>query len=403
MLRLSDLTVFFLLLSMSSSYLIGVFGSSMGMIDDLASLAILLTPFFYLIIFKHPIKKLHNQLFVFTVFFYVVVTFLFLFSSLFSHLYELYKLLTFMLFIPLFMVMQQKSIYDIDNKLLFTASTFLAINAFIVILQYTINPNIINIFGMKIGMDNIAFAAGRYAGLFSNPNNLGDFALLLYLLNEMVRPQRYRQYWIISVLAVLLSTSKHAIVILLIMFAYENRNMIVKNLKKFLLGFVFIVLAASLTYSFNQAAFDSKINQYMSLAQAEDISQINMGTVESRAQKMIDGMKLVDEYFPLGSGLGTWGDASSKFNVDNHLSNPESMSDSAFMHILVEQGIFMLVYFLVIFSGYFSVKQIQKKYFFSLMLMLMLAIFPTMGMSSGSWPLIFSYLYVRLLFSKRLV
>ena len=402
MLRLSNVIVFFLLMSIASSYFIGVFGRSMGMVDDIASLAILLLPIPILIMVKNPIKKLHNQLFVFMIFFYVISTFLFLFSFITAHLYELYKLLTFMIFIPLFMVLRQKTVYAIDQKLLLLVSIFLAINTFIVILQYTVNPYIINVFGMKIGMENIAFAAGRYSGLFSNPNNLGDLAVLVYILNEIIRPERYKLFRLVTILSVLSSSSKHAIIILLVIFAYENRDMIKKKFFKFFLGILLLIAASFVTYSLNQKAFDSKINQYMSLVTSEDLSQVRLGTVESRARKSIAGMKLVDEYFPLGTGLGTWGDASTRLNDNNQLINPETMSDSAFVHILVEQGVFIFVYLFLIFTGYFSVVKAQKKYFLSLIILFFLAIFPTMGLSSGGWPLIFSYIYVRLLFSKKL-
>ncbi|CAA6826921.1 MAG: Unknown protein [uncultured Sulfurovum sp.] len=402
MFKLSNIVVFFIMLSILSSYFIGVFGSSMGMLDDFAALMIFLLPIPVIIIFKNAIKKLHNQLFVMLWVFYVVSTFLFLYSSLLPHLYELYKLLTFMIFIPLFMVLKRGTIFQIEDKLLKVVALFLMINTLIVILQYTINPYIINLFGIKIGMENIAFAAGRYSGLFSNPNNLGDLALLMFLLNEIVRPEKYKLFRNIFMISVLTSSSKHAIVILLLLFVYQNRDVVKKKFSKFLLGSILVFAATFFTYSLNQKAFDSKIEQYVRLATVEDTSHIYMGTVESRARKMLKGMVYVDENFPLGTGLGTWGDGSSRLNADNPLKNPEPMSDSAFIHLLVEQGIFILMYLFLMSSGYFSVKKMQKKYFISLMIVYVLAIFPTMGMSSGAWPVIFAYLYARLLFSKKL-
>ena len=110
--------------------------------------------------------------------------------------------------------------------------------------------------------------SGRWVGLFEGINNFGDTAVLLFLLNEIVKPPHYKISRNIFLISVLISTSKHAIAICAIIYLYINllvlstdhRNQL--EFSKKIFGIIVLLILLSGSYYLNKDAISSKTNQY---------------------------------------------------------------------------------------------------------------------------------------------
>jgi len=245
----------------------------------------------------------------------------------------------------------------------------------------------------------------RMSGIFENVNVYGDLSLLVYLFNEMVpNKKKHNILKIVSIVSVLISTSKHAIVGLLLIIIFQNYKLIYKNIAKALYLIIFLFIVANLAYFINKKNFDGKIKSYSYLFnKSDDFNSVDRGKIEYRGQNLLQSIEILKKNNFTGMGLGTWGDYSSTLNPNIEKNDRyNKMSDSSFLHIIVEQGFLAILYLMLIFSGYFSVGKQYKIFFKILMISYIIFITITMGFSSGSWPIFFAYIYARLLYSKNL-
>jgi hypothetical protein len=278
----------------------------------------------------------------------------------------------------------------------------MGINLCIIATQYLVSPYIITYLGFSAEQLTHSSKTGRWVGLFEGINTLADSALLLYLLNEYVRPKIYGILRIIFGLTVLVSTSKHAIIILALFTLFFNLNShryfsVNKNgLIKYILVAILASTILAAGYYFNKPAVDSKLYQYTYfMHNIDDISLADATHIEKRALNAGIGLSITHEN-PFGTGLGTWGDASSTHNRHDYQFDKVELSDSNFIHLLVEQGVFVIFYYMLLYSAYFQAKRNgNSSHFNALMLIIFLVSVVTMGLSSGGWPLLFAYMYAR--------
>ncbi len=400
--KVNNIILVLLIFSFSDNYLKAILGFSF--FDDIANILILVLGLIYMLN-KQGVNQLKNKTFTLLFLFYILIAFMFLLVSINAFFYELYKLLVFLFFIPIVSSLNTESIKNLEKNLLKFFLTLLFINSFVIVLQYIISPNITTIFGVSNVYIDRADNMNRMSGLFENVNIYGDLCLLIYLFNEIIsKNRRYRLLKILSIISILISTSKHAIIGLLIILIIQNYKLIYKNIAK---GFYLIIIFISIgffAYTINQKSIENKITSYTYLfSKTEDLNGIDEGRIEGRGQNLIDGINIMKRNNFHGNGLGTWGDYSSTFSNENNIGfENNTMSDSSLIHILVEQGYVSILYFLLLFSGIFSVSKKYKKFFLLLMFSYLIFITVTMGFSSGSWPILFSYIYIRLLYSKTL-
>jgi hypothetical protein len=134
---------------------------------------------------------------------------------------------------------------------------------------------------------------------------------------------------------------------------------------------------------------------------------LNLATVEKRAMFLGESIKIVKEH-PFGLGFGTFGDASAKLNP-NAFQMPRKywldkyvyMSDSSFAHILAEQGITSVFYYVLFFLPILFLKRKLIKYYILLLLFYFLQHMVTMSLTSGSYPMLFAFLFGLFYFNKK--
>lgn len=397
---ISTFWAFVLIVGIASNYIYGI--TRIGYFDDILVLFTFFASFIALI-YKPVVLVKYNLLFIAIVIF-VVISFLFLFNNINSHLYEIYKLSIFLAFFPLLAALPASVIYKIDEKILKIATIFLAINLFIIFAQYTITPKIVVYLGLSPEQITVSQRIGRWVGVFEGINNFGDIALLLFLLNEIVKPPFYKLAKCIFLISVLVSTSKHAILVCALIYLYLHirRSHYGESTPFALIQKFYALIALSLLlivgFFMNEEAIQSKTAQYdYFLQNALTVTNKDADKLEFRALHMASGLDILQKY-PFGVGLGVWGDASSRFKEGWQEIPAVEMSDSYLIHILVEQGIFVLFYFSLYIIGlkYAAIHKNQQ-FFISLLIFFFLSSFVTMGLSSGSWPLLFSYIYARLI------
>ncbi|MEA2018831.1 MAG: hypothetical protein U9N59_10325 [Campylobacterota bacterium] len=246
--------------------------------------------------------------------------------------------------------------------------------------------------------------SGRWTGYFENPNTLADTALMAVVLSFFYNSKKAKYLFYISAITIIISTSKHAIGILLLFIVIKYYKNIFKiNIKFLFLSVVFLGLITT-AYLKNEKDLQAKSTQIDYFLSNTDVL-LNLGSsgaVDHRFQSIAIGLHFFFENFPAGTGLGTWGDASSKFNSKQIINEQyyTPMSDTALFHLLVEQGIWLFVYFLLLLFPFFFIDKTNKFYFLLLMTFYFLTLSVTMGLSSSVWPYLFSYLYARIFYSK---
>jgi hypothetical protein len=334
---------------------------------------------------------------------FVLISVLFLYESSFSFLYELYKLSLFVLFVPLMASFSRLTILKLDKKLLTVLVWLFAINLLLISLQYLFSPSVITYLGLPAEQVTVSTKAGRWVGVFEGVNTMGDTALLLFILTAFLRPRNYKMYLFVFLGSVLISTSKHAISVLILFVIIYGltsstvKEFVAKNKTRAIWIVPFILIFGGVAFVLNESAVKSKVNQYSYFfSNMTSITRQDARFIEKRALYSGLGVSIMLEA-PLGVGLGVWGDTSSRFNEKNYPFIYVEMCDSSMIHMLVEQGVFFTFYVIFLLSGIFSARRNGNgKEFVILLLALFFIDLVTMGLSSGSWPLFFAYIYGRL-------
>ena len=332
----------------------------------------------------------------------------FYFETVISFLYEYYKLMIFAVFIPALRYFNKKTIFELYKTLQPLFVTVLTINLLFIVLQYITNNKILEIIGYNelrvSGWEKI----GRYTGLF-DVGTLGATALLMILFNELFVFKKDKKYYVfifIAILSVIFSSSKTCYIIFLLWLIIYFKRVLFKHLLKIIIS---ITIFLSIIFFYTRDAIFSKINQYSFFFENfEYARKINLGVVEMRAMFWAQAIKIVNEH-PFGLGLGTFGDASAKYNVNAYQMSsnmwPERyvyLSDSSLSHILAEQGITSILYFLLILTPLYYVGKERRKYVYMLMAFYFIQIPFTMGLSAGTWPLLFALIYAIFYYDNKL-
>lgn len=302
---------------------------------------------------------------------------------------------------------------------IFLIYTFLSL--MVVILQYLLGPIMFPQFVLtsKTGLTYIELfdtKIPRPIGLAVTSNTLADSSLLILIFSLVIKKYYIYFHKIISlrnikyliygsILIVVLSSSKHALVILFFIIPFIKKF----KLKHFIF-FSFSFLAAySIFYTYNIYGFYSKINMYKDFITIvtdypDEFEQLS-GRIEIRAKNIYYGFQMILKNFPFGLGMGTWGDFSSTFNPnvlasDIYLGDIKytKMSDIYLMHLIVEQGIFVIFFMYSLFK--LSHFDRMGDYLFFSLLMVMLV---TMGFSDNILPFIASLNLFLLNFIRRLI
>ncbi len=400
--RKSTIVSFVVMVAVATNYIYGV--SKIGFIDDILSIVILFWGVSVTVLNPGLIKKNIPLWLAFSMFFLLAI--MFLYQSPISFFYEFYKLFLFVVFVPLLTCFSKLTVTRTDEKILNFLSIVFIVNLIVISMQYLISPYIVVFLGMPIEQITMSSKSGRWVGMFESVNSLGDTALLLCFFNEYIQPRRIKIFRFIFILSVVISTSKHAVILLVLvmLFMGEGERMggrVVSRWIKPSLAIAFAILISSTAYYLNENAFNIKFNQYHYFVKnINNISESDASHIEKRALNIGLGLSIVREH-PYGVGLGVWGDSSSRFNNKNYSFADVEMSDSSAIHILVEQGVFAVLYLAVLFSGgILAYKWGSLRGFLVLMSLLLAIDVVTMGLSSGGWPLLFAYIYARLLYGR---
>lgn len=388
-----------IIFSFLANYFYGVIG--IGWIDD-ASILILCI-FSLGLMLKYPTKfHIHRSLsIIYPLMLWLILSITFNFNSFLGLFYETYKILIFLYFIPILHVM------SFDQKVIFYSwferfcVVFFSINLGVISLQYAFGVEFLKLMGFGAEYLSNPSVRGRYVGLFQGPNEFGDIAIAVFLFNEFWRGLKYRQLRNILVISILLSTSKHAILSLLlvgILLVLCDQKF---SGKQKLLGLLSLPILFGFGLWLNSDAVVVKFNQYLTfILLAGDV--VDPLQFEYRALQIATGLRLLAQDI-WGSGLGTWGDFSSTFRVGLNNLPVSKLSDSALIHLLVEQGLFILFYLIVLLWIILKADRNNIVICWALILFWFIASCFTMGFSSGSWPVLFSFVYGALYTDRRKV
>ncbi|ENS5357167.1 hypothetical protein ACE1OI_003436 [Vibrio cholerae] len=365
-----------------------------GAIDNIVIFLIFISPLFlYKAESFFSVKKNSILIFVY-IFFYIFVLLATCFTQIIPFAYELFHLLKIFYFIPFFWILKP-DLDKLDHRLSKFLYLFLTFNMVIILVQHVFKPDFIYLFSNtysfyygNVGMHN------RWSGLLLEPNTLGGIGLILFILNDLLGEEGKKKYEIISIVSVIASTSKISILVLFafLMIKYMRFSHFIRFL---LLGGVSIPLF----FVFNEDTILQKFGQYQYIFNSLLSGvYIDHNYIESRAQNMIWGASIIYENFPFGTGLGSWGDASSRFNTEIDVANSLYLSDTAIFHYFVEQGAAALIYLSLIFIPLFFRGGVRTGKYLSVFFVLMSI--ASMGLSMKAWPIWYSYLYSRSFFNK---
>jgi hypothetical protein len=315
-----------------------------------------------------------------------------------SFLYEVYKLSTpFVLLAMLFMDdrLFRKTVISIFCLFSF----FIVINFVVIVLQHVFGASIIKFIGMNL---TYQFGNNRPTGLTTSANTIGDAAVFIFIFFLIVKEnikeldmekseKLVKIVIILSSFVILLSTSKHAVLIFLVYFIIKNKF----EKKKMVQYFLLICLIGSVMILLNIMGIRDKLEMYYYFIAS--FKSLDTSRVELRLLSVFDGVKIIINHFPFGTGLGTWGDFSQSFNNNAQFWGLRNkMSDIYLIHLLVEQGIFIVFYAGIIVYTLYK-KGVLGNY---LLVAILLASFFTMGFSSSIFPYIFSLCVVLLEYIK---
>lgn len=266
-----------------------------------------------------------------------------------SVLYEVYKLFTPFCFIPIFVLMIRGEINFIINILII----FLLINMIALIAQYIFGVGIIKYFGVFQDVGHY-ISRNRPTGITANANIIGSFSVFIFIftktyyyeLKGMVK-NNSKIFWLLSLsLSVTLLSSSKASYLCLVLFLILTGL----SLRKIILSISFSFSFLYVALFFNVFKIKDKLYSYYDfLGLISHTSAIKESQIEGRLWAWYNAITLFKNDL-LGYGFGTWGDFSSRINVNlTSFNNYIDFSDSSLSHLLVEQGVFTFLYFYILY------------------------------------------------------
>lgn len=300
----------------------------------------------------------------------------------FSTLYELGTLFVPMLLLPL-LALPRNNLDNFYFRYLWVMFFFCWINIFGLILQYLFGADVLPLSG-KV---EVQFSRNRPTGFFPDANTLADFFVMVMLSVFILKRYEIKRFDLICryllgscFVLVVLSSSKHAILCVLFYMLFSKPI----QFSRLFLSVSIVGVVLALMYFYDIYDLQKKLNMYAYAL--SNLSSIDTSLIENRVKYALDGLKLLEHSFPFGYGLGTWGDASSLYNIymqrgvyHNH------MSDSFITHIFVEQGMMSFLYLAVLFYPFFRAGLGILIPVSSFVVFLF-----TVGLNSDFWPVIYS-------------
>ncbi|WP_313112368.1 O-antigen ligase family protein [Aequorivita sediminis] len=400
---ISGMLLFAFVLNFMSEITYGIF--RLGVLDEVASLVILSAGVLILFSLKKATIVNMDFIILFTVLSLIYI--IFYYNNFLSFIYEYYKLFIFLIFLPILKFFKPDGLQKFLKILFWFFIIVLFVNLIFIVLQYVTSNKILAIIQYNELRVSGWERLGRYTGLF-DVATLGSTSLLIMLLNEIGNRDKksHRVLFVLALISVVFSSSKASYVILILWFIIYHKDVLIKNFLQIFLA-LSVLITVFVAYTFK--AIQAKIVQYgYFFEKIQNPNLINLTDVEKRALFWAESIKIFMSN-PFGIGFGTFGDTSAKLNPKPYKMNSRRweegyvyMSDSTFSHLLAEQGVTMLLYFLVlIFPLFIGSKRIAWKFSVLLVVFYVVQILFTMGFSSGSWPIIFAFIYALIYYSKK--
>ena len=400
---ISGVLLFAFSLNFLSEITLGIF--RLGVLDEIASVIIVFTGI--LILFSLKKSKITNMDFVLLFSILSLIYLIFYYNNFLSFIYEYYKLFIFMIFLPVLKFYKAEGLQKFLKVLFWFFIVVLSVNLVFIILQYVTSNKILALLQYNELRVSGWERLGRYTGLF-DVATLGSTSLLIMLLNEMTNKDKVsrRILLALTLVSIVFSSSKASYVILILWILIYFKDVLIKNILQIslVLG-TLITLFVIYTYD----AIEAKIRQYgFFIEKIQNPNLINLTDVEQRALFWAESLKIFLAN-PFGLGFGTFGDTSAKLNPKPYKMHSRRweegyvfMSDSTLSHLLAEQGVTMFLYFGVLFFPLiFGAKRVALKFSVLLILFYGVQIVFTMGFSSGSWPIVFAFIYGIIYYSKK--
>lgn len=386
---MDGLLLVLIILPLFTEYFDAAFG--LGLIDDVCIIALLLLQIVFALLSARRSTRKWNVSSILVYFSFMAAAIIFLFTETVPFLYELYKLSLFCLFWWYFSFNYENERFT--GKLTRTLTIILAVNLVLVALQYLVSPDILSVFGIPPGYFRSTMRRDRWAGLLTGSTVMGTVCVYTYLLGHVYRNAYSKKLKLVSAISVLVSTSKGAMLILVVVWLWLN----VVNARRNRLRYIALTaVMVTAFYSINHRAIETKVDQYVELAKYvwTGMDEGSVPRLERRALSILEGIRIIKDEYPRPLGLGSWGDASSRYNTQATIVN--TMSDSYLIHLLVEQGVLFLLYAFAMGISIIRADAASKKYMTALFLAIGGMFFFTMGFSSGGWPILAVFIYGKL-------
>lgn len=376
-----------------------------GFLDELSCMFVLSLGLFSYFSIKR--KVIYHPKFLVYYFVLSLIYLLFYKMTTLSFLYEYYKLFIFLIFLPLFNFLDQENLKLIFRKFFILMIYVFVINLIFIVLQYITQNDILRWINYNVLRTDNWERYGRYTGLF-DVATLGFTSLLVLFLNELVNKnkQHYKVVLFLAVISVLFSSSKASYLILIVWIILYYKKYFVKHGHKILIG---LFLLAAVTYYYTADTISIKIKQYSYFIENFDNRPVlNLDFVEKRVLFLAESFSIVKQH-PFGLGLGTFGDASVFYNPNAYRIPPQywyeknvSMADSVIAHVLAEQGITSILYFgMILIAPFFFIKRKLLKFYAMYVFFYMILSISTMGLSAGSFPILFALIFALFYYSKK--
>ncbi|ODP99264.1 O-antigen ligase family protein [Salinivibrio sp. SS2] len=312
--------------------------------------------------------------------------------------YGTVKISTFLFFMPLFSVLTSSELKSAVRIFVNVSIVYLSFNLFVMCLQIIFGDSIVSLFGMPAEMYNSTMKSGRPMGLYGNLPALSLSAVCLYVLIDGFFPElcQYKLKKIILLTTIILSTSKIAILILAMYFLFKYLK--IKGVLK--LVYIVVLFSSLVAYALNNELFVDKFVQLgRIISLGDNFYAADLTLVDWRFYCYVLAIQIFFDN-PLGLGLATWGDFSSTLNSNiTHNYTLVNMSDSAYSHLFVEQGVFVFLYLFVIMYPCLKKKDRRVLFFPAIAFVSFIS---TMGFSDTTWPAIYAFCLSSILFSHQL-
>lgn len=194
----------------------------------------------------------------------------------------------------------------------------------------------------------------RTVGMFGHPNVLGEFLafgfIVLYYfdVNNLILFKKnieQKIYLIILFSGILISSSRMTFILTIVITIYMCFRYKLEDGKKLIIRGIIITIPFGL-FAIQKLLYKLWEYYYYNIIQ---------GSTEMRLQAWKQAIMMLFDY-PLGTGYGTWGDASaaySNFVYDKALDGVvRTLSDSYLSHLIVENGIWTILLFFAIYYMY---------------------------------------------------